>query len=102
MAEPSKENFGVLVEDKDLKQLEELDPSQSDGYRSVFRTMVPCTIRLVDEEEGDVVDRQEVVINVLEKVLTAPTQRKQGELANMRLEISSEVDLYFNFASKYP
>ena len=30
--------------------------------------MVPCTIRLIDEEDGDVEDRQEIVINVLEKV----------------------------------
>lgn len=55
----------MLVEDKDLKQLEELDPSQSDGYRSTYRAGLPCTIRMIDEEEGDVVDKQEVVVNVL-------------------------------------
>jgi len=63
-----KQNGGVLVEDKDLRQLEELDPSQSDGYRYSYRTAVPCTIRLVDEEDGDVVDRQELVVSILEKV----------------------------------
>lgn len=63
--------------------------------------MVPCSIRLVDDEEGDVVDRQEVVINVLEKVRDSErSQKKQGELTGMRVELSSEIDLYFNFASK--
>jgi hypothetical protein len=61
-----------------LKKLEELDPSQSDGYRSVYKTMVACTIRLLDDEDEDVVDRQEIIINILEKVFCYSIQKKHG------------------------
>lgn len=55
---PLPTNNTILVDERDLKKLEELDPAQSDGYRSFQKVTVPCLIRLIDEEEGDVVDRQ--------------------------------------------
>jgi hypothetical protein len=67
MASVSQVN-NILVDDRDLKKLEDLDPAQSDGFKSTHKIVASCLIRLVDEEEGDVVDRQEIVLNILEKV----------------------------------
>jgi len=88
-ADDKNENF---LSNLDFTQIEENDPSLSEGHKLLFDREVPFELRVGDETTGP----QEVAYfeSIRAKVLIA------GEEANpnqIRVELSCENDLFFHF-----
>lgn len=75
----------------DFSSLEELDPSLTDGYRVLYDREVPLEIR---HQNSDQVTRQGSVETLKVKLLILGSE---GAPKCIRLEASSEADLFFHY-----
>jgi len=76
----------------DYTQIEENDPSLTDGYRLVFDREVPFELRIGDDNSGP----QEVASfeSIRAKILLIGEDSNPGQV---RIELSCENDLFFHF-----
>ena len=90
----------IVVEDADLKKLEELDPNQSDGFKTFAKIVIPAKIVYTNELGDAVEDAQELTAQILTRMSKgSPMQRHPVVLETLQVYLTSETDLYFNFVS---
>ena len=80
----------LMLEESDLKKLEELDPFQTDGYQTLARVSLPVNIVYTNEKEQETVDTQQLTLQILTRslklVANKPNQPKQEpQLESMRV-----------------
>ncbi len=82
----------VVLSNIDYTQIEENDPSLTDGYRLVFDREVPFELRIGDDNSGP----QEVASfeSIRAKILLIGEDSNPGQV---RIELSCENDLFFHF-----
>jgi hypothetical protein len=79
--------------DNALTSAEELDPSLAGGYVPVFNAEIPFEIRVQDSNEGP---QQVGTLEAIRlKILTLGTG---ANLKSMRVELSSDTDLFFHYS----
>lgn len=93
MMMPSEANKHESGEGSNSEQIRQLDPILRGGYKVVYDREVPVEIRVQEGEEAP----QEVgTLEALRaKVLCKPDGR--GSVSNVRVQLSSETDLFFHY-----
>lgn len=82
----------TIMNTLDFSRIEEMDPSTADGFQVCYDRECPFEMRLQHEEGGQEVGPIEAVkVKILIK-------GEDGETRSVRIELSSENDLFFHFA----
>ena len=90
----------LTLDEEDLKKLQDLDPNQSNGFKSLIRIPVPIKIIYTNELDDDFTDNQELYIQILIRVIKGSSlQRHSSVLDQIQIVLTSETDLYLNFVS---
>ena len=91
-----------MLEESDLQKLEDLDPLQTEGFKTHAKLNLPMRIVYTDELGREVIDQQELTMQVLARWLKSTHYKDKDPLSleTLKLCITSEEDLYLNFASK--
>lgn len=91
----------LTLEDSDLKQLQELDPFQTDGYQTFARTTIPVRIVYTDEKGRQTTDSQTLTFQILTRALkaTGKKESRDGVLDSVKVCLSSEDDIFLSMAS---
>jgi hypothetical protein len=55
----------LMVEDSDLKKLEDLDPFQTEGFQSIAKLPIPVQIIYTDELNKTTADTQVITFQIL-------------------------------------
>lgn len=87
-----EKNSEAVFSNIDYTQIEENDPSLTDGFRLVFDREVPFELRIGDDTSGP----QEVASfeSIRAKILIIGEEQNPGQV---RIELSCENDLFFHF-----
>ncbi len=87
-----EKNNEAMLYNIDNTQIEENDPSLTDGYRLLFDREVPFELRIGDDSSGP----QEVASfeSIRAKILSIGDDSSPGQI---RIELSCENDLFFHF-----
>jgi len=77
----------------DFKAIEDMDPSLADGHRIIFDKEIPIELRTQDqhESESDVGTLEAIRVKIL--IMEGDSESQ----AHVRLEMSSESDLFFHY-----
>jgi hypothetical protein len=67
----------LMVEDADLKKLEELDPFQVEGYHSNAKISIPVKIAFSDELGNQTSDTQDLTFQILTRWMRG-TSKQMG------------------------
>lgn len=90
----------ITIDEEDLKKLEDLDPNQSNGFKSILKMSVPMKIVYINELGDEFTDIQDITIQILVLVgKGSAMQRHSSVLEQVQLYLTSESDLYLNFIS---
>lgn len=74
----------------DFRSIDELDPSIADGHRPIFDKEVPVELRTMDNMKPNESSLEAVRVKVL-------VLGDANEITNVRMELSSETDLFFHY-----
>lgn len=79
----------------EFASIDDLDPSLADGYKCVFDREVPIEIRTIN----DTLQTDEINVPILEAIkVKVLTQGTDDVFTTMRIEFSSEADLFFQYS----
>lgn len=90
----------LTLDEEDLKKLEDLDPNQSNGFKSIIRTSIPIKIIYTNELGDEFSDTQDLYLQILVRMIKgSQLQRHTSVLDQIQVYLTSETDLYLNFVS---
>jgi len=92
--EMKKDDAHTVLGNFDFSQIEELDPSLSEGHRLVYDREVPLELRLEDSSGPQEVASFEAI---RAKILIMGDEINPTQI---RLELSCENDLFFHFTNE--
>lgn len=92
--EYKKDDGNNVLGNFDFSQIEELDPSLSEGHRLAYDREVPFELRLEDNNGPQEVASFEAI---RAKILI---MGDESSPTNIRIELSCENDLFFHFTNK--
>lgn len=78
--------------EQDFIAIQQADPSLSDGSRLVYDREVPCELRAMRGNDSSAGSLEQMKIKVL-------TTGEDRNLTNMRIEITTESDIFFHYTS---
>jgi hypothetical protein len=88
--EGSDEPVNLLLDENDLRALDELDPAQNDGYRLCIKMRIPVVIHF-EHEQGEVDEEEWLEMTILER-------RRETDVQNVKIELKSDEDLFLHLS----
>ena len=88
----TKDKAETLMNTLDFRTIEEMDPSVADGYGVIYDREVPFELRLQESNDGpqEVGTLEAIKVKIL-------VLGEDGNPNSLRLELSSENDLFFHY-----